>query len=97
MKVDSMHSLIERRSNHKEIYIPAQWETLAASVKLSKQYKLVHSEGKMSNVYDSGQFAIYWIQNRDKTDEKGKVNWMKIHLIHYEKTHSDFSFIKSRV
>lgn len=83
MEVDSVHSAIEFTCRNVDIYSPTDYYRLVALAGTRGQYQVVQLDA--TDVTDYKAMTNAFIRNRNVDTEKGKVNWLQMKWLKYEK------------
>jgi hypothetical protein len=87
MECDSMHSAIESAKKATSIFIPSQWDTVIRMARRNNPFVVIPLNHQ--SIWDLKKLAGKICKNL-KVDQTGKrVNWMKIKVMKFCKSHTD--------
>ncbi|CAK1579940.1 unnamed protein product [Parnassius mnemosyne] len=96
MECDSVHSAVENRGRHVDIYTPEGWYTVARTAKTTKPYYKI-KELTYSDFIDFKSYSNKVITNKNKTDTGDNMNWLLLKWIQYRKESPKIIFFKNQL
>ena len=91
-EVDSMHSMIERKSENLRVFSPTEWEIVVALASSKKPYTVNVLETE--DFIDWKNVAPQMVKNKKQNIEGEVVNWNKIHWLLFKRSDPNIIWYK---